>query len=64
MIYSFEEYKVKIREAERLSFAKEYAIAVEPKKIIDRHNLLMESFENEDFMREMYDVYLRKKGVK
>ena len=64
MIYEFEEYKEKIKEAELREFAKVYATTTNPKKVLERHNLLMESFDNNDFMMDMYNAYLKKKGVK
>ena len=63
MIYTFEEYKEKIKNAERYEFAKRYSITTNPQDILKKHNLLSEVLENENFLREMYKVYLQKKGV-
>jgi len=64
MIYTFDEYKVKIREAERLEFAKRYAVTTDPKGILSKHNILCEVLENDEYVREMYEVYLKMKGIK
>lgn len=64
MIYEFEEYKQKIKEAERYEFAKRYAVTTNPQDIIYKHNLLLEVLDNEEFLMEMYQSYLQRKGVK
>ena len=64
MIYEFEEYKQKIKEAERRAFADRYAVATDPQDILKKHNILMDALDNEEFLMEMYQVYLQRKGVK
>lgn len=64
MIYEFEEYKEKIKEAERRAFAERYAVTTDPQDILKKHNILMDALDNEEFLMEMYQVYLQRKGVK
>lgn len=66
MIYTLNEYKEAAIKAERLEFAKRYAVA-DPetaKFILGLHNRLVEGFKDEKFVHSMYRQYLELNGLR
>jgi hypothetical protein len=65
MIYTLSEYKDAAIKAERLEFAKRYAVA-DPKTaefLLGLHNRLVEGFNDEEFVLSMYKQYLELNGL-
>lgn len=65
MIYTLDEYKEAAIVAERMEFAKRYALA-DPetaKFLIGLHNKLVEGFNNDEFVLSMYKQYLELNGL-
>lgn len=66
MIYTLNEYKESAIVAERWEFAKRYAIADEDiaKRVLEIHRKFEENIENYDFLKLMYEDYLRREGLR
>lgn len=64
MIYNINEYKEKAIEAERMEFAKRYALVNNEtaKKVLEIHRKFTECIEDYDFLRALYDDYLIQEG--
>jgi hypothetical protein len=66
MIYTLSEYKDAAIEAERLEFAKRYAVANSEtaKKILEIHRTFENCIENDEFLELLYEDYLRMEGLR
>ena len=66
MIYTLSEYKDAAIKAERLEFAKRYAVAncETAKKVLEIHRTFEKCIENDDFLHLLYEDYLRMEGLR